>query len=591
MAVNRPITQTASAVSAAHIYGKKVISAESFTSNPTINWKGNPAMAKTSGDLAWTYGINEFMFHRFAHQANIYAEPGMTMNRWGFHFDRTQTWWKNAGVDWFKYIARGSYLLRQGHPVSDLLVYIGEGSPNGSYHRSELISKLPKTINFDNVNTDVLVNRLNIKGQELTLPEGTSYKILLLKNSKVISLATLKRIHQIAINGIPIYGDVPKILAGYYNTQKDKKEFSELQKQVASLIQPVEDWNAILSNHNILPDLKVHNDEAIDYAHRRTDNEDIYFFYNQDTTGLKSFDISFNVKNKIPELWNPMTGKIIKKADFVCHGKVTRTTIKLEKGASIFVVFRENATDAESVKKSNPNINYSFSKAGQIKASISKNGKYEIPLSSGKTWKIDVTDIPKPFKIDGSWKVNFNKKNGYGNTVIFNELIDWTVHPNDSIKYYSGTSTYQKTITIPDELVADDIIAILDLGNVNIVAEVIINNKNIGISWMPPHHLSLGKYLKGGQNKLEIRLTNQWSNRLIGDERYPPNDGNYKLGPHRATKLKMPDWYVNNEPRPAGKRTTFTTAPFYKKDSPLMPSGLIGPVEIKFIKEIKNNKD
>lgn len=585
--MNRPITQTASAVSAAHIYGKKVISAESFTSNPKINWKGNPAMAKTSGDLAWTYGINEFMFHRFAHQANIYAEPGMTMNRWGFHFDRTQTWWKNAGADWFKYIARGSYLLRQGKPVSDLLVYIGEGTPNGSYHRSELKSKLPKTINFDNVNTDVLVNRLKIKDRELTLPEGTSYKILLLKNSKVVSLPTLKRIYQIAKSGIPVYGDVPKILAGYNNTKKDKKEFSEIQKQVASFIQSVEDWNAILSNHNIFPDLKVNNVEAIDYAHRQTDNEDIYFFYNQDTIGVKSFDISFRVKNKIPELWNPMTGKIIKKADFVNQGDVTRTAIKLEKGESVFVVFREDATDTESVKKSNPNINYSFSKAGQIHACISKNGKYDIPLSSGKNWEINITDIPKPFKIDGNWKVIFNKENGYGGIVNFDELIDWKDHPKDSIKYYSGTATYQKTITLPEELVGEDINAILDLGKVYITAEVIINNKNIGISWMPPHQLSIGKYLKAGENTLEIQLTNQWSNRLIGEERFPPNDGGYKLGPHRATDLTMPEWYVNNEPRPAGKRTTFTTAPFYKKDSPLMASGLIGPVEIKFTKEVK----
>lgn len=580
--MNRPITQTASAVSAAHIYGKPVTSAESFTSNPTINWKGHPTMAKTSGDLAWTYGINEFMFHRFAHQANIYAEPGMTMNRWGFHFDRTQTWWKNAGADWFKYIARGSYLLRQGNPVSDLLVYIGEGSPNGAYHRSELKSKLPKTINFDNINTDVLVNRLIIKDHELSLPEGTSYKMLLLKNSEVISLSTLKRIYEIAKNGIPVYGDVPKILAGYNNHKNDKNEFSEIQTQLASLIQPVEDWNTILSNLHILPDLKVHDAEPIDYAHRQTDKEDIYFFFNQDTTGVKSFDLSFRVQNKIPELWNPMTGKIIKKADFINDGKTTRTTVKLEKGASVFVVFREEATDTKSVTKSNPDINYSFSESGQIQASISKNGKYNIPLSSGEPWTINVTDIPEPFKIDGPWKVIFNEKSGYGGTVTFNELTDWKDHPIDSIKYYSGTATYQKTIIIPDELVADDIDAVLDLGTVSIVAEVIINNENAGVSWMPPHHLSIGAYLKPGENILEIKITNQWSNRLIGDERYAPNDGGYKLGPHRATDLTMPEWYVNNEPRPVGKRNTFTTAPFYKEDSPLMPSGLVGSVVIRF---------
>jgi hypothetical protein len=123
--MNREMTMVQSAVSASHIYGKTVTSAESFTSRPEINWMGHPAMAKVSGDLAWTHGINEFMFHRFAHQANTHVKPGMTMNRWGFHFDRTQTWWENAGADWFKYMARGQYMLREGVPVSDLLVFVG----------------------------------------------------------------------------------------------------------------------------------------------------------------------------------------------------------------------------------------------------------------------------------------------------------------------------------------------------------------------------------------------------------------------------------------------------------------------------------
>ncbi|MFK7981299.1 MAG: glycosyl hydrolase, partial [Saprospiraceae bacterium] len=341
--MNRPITQTASAVSAAHIYGKPVISAESFTSNPTINWKGHPAMAKNSGDLAWTYGINEFMFHRFVHQANVHTVPGMTMNRWGFHFDRTQTWWENAGANWFKYIARGSYLLRQGNPVSDLLVYIGEGTPNGSYHRSELKPELPKTINFDNINTDVLLNRLQIKEQELVLPEGTSYKMLLLKNSKVISLSTLKRIYKIATSGVPVYGELPERLRGYNTTKADRIEFVDIQKKLAALIRKEEDWNTILSNHNITPDLKRHNGKALDYAHRKTANEDIYFFFNSDSIGVTSFDLSFRVTNKIPELWNPMTGKIIKKADFSKEGDAIRTTIKLDAGASVFVVFREDS--------------------------------------------------------------------------------------------------------------------------------------------------------------------------------------------------------------------------------------------------------
>ena len=583
--MNRPITQTASAVSSAHIYGKPVISAESFTSTPEINWKGNPAMAKTSGDLAWTYGINEFMFHRFAHQANPNVEPGMTMNRWGFHFDRTQTWWKNAGAAWFKYIARGSYLLRQGNPVSDLLVYIGEGTPNGSYYRNDFDPEIPKTINFDNVNTDILLNRLSVKNNSLVLPEGTQYKVLVLKNSKVLSLPTLKRILEIANSGIPVVGEMPEKLAGYNQSESDKSEFSEFLSQLSPLIEDVSDWNVFLSTNRITPDLMVNNGEAIDYAHRKTEQEDIYFFFNADTTAAKTFDLSFRIANKIPESWNPMTGEIIKKADFTNDDTITKTSVKLDAGESVFVVFREDSSNLETVTESYENIDFSLTDTNRISAKVLKNGQYTMPLSSGKIWKTNVSNIPKPFKIEGSWDVTFNRDSGYGGTVKFDSLIDWKDHPKDSINYYSGTATYKKTITIPENSLETGINTTLDLGKVYIVAEVWINEKPVAVSWMPPFQLDVTDYLVEGENTLKIALTNQWSNRLIGDERYPANDGGYKLEGYRPTG-KMPQWYVDNEPRPAGKRTTFTTAPFYKKDDPLMPSGLIGPIEIKFSKEV-----
>jgi hypothetical protein len=584
--MNRPITQTASAVSSAHIYGKPVISAESFTSTPEINWKGHPAMAKTSGDLAWTYGINEFMFHRFAHQANPHVEPGMTMNRWGFHFDRTQTWWKNAGAAWFKYIARGSYMLRQGNPVSDLLVYIGEGTPNGSYYRNDFNPEIPKTINFDNLNTDVLINRLELEDNKLLLPEGTAYKMLLLKNTKVISLAILKRILEIANSGIPVIGDVPQKLTGYNQSESDRKEFSVLQSKLAFIMEKASDWNTILKNNRIIPDLEVNNGEMIDYAHRKTENEDIYFFFNADTNAIKTFDISFRIANKIPEIWNPMTGKITKKADFINEAGITKTRIKLNAGESTFVVFREASNNLEAVTKSQENFDFSFTGANNITAMVSKNGEYAIPLSSGKTWKARVSDIPKPLQIHGSWGVTFSKQSGYGGTVKFDSLVDWKDYPKDSINHYSGTANYSKTISIPDAFIKKDIKTILDLGMVFIVADVTINGKHVAVSWMPPFNLDITNYLKAGDNQLEIAITNQWSNRLIGDERYPANDGGYKLEGYRPTG-KMPQWFVNNEPRPKGERTTFTTAPFYDKNSPLMPSGLIGPVQIKFKKVIK----
>lgn len=584
--MNRPITQTASAVSGARIYGKPVISAESFTSNPGINWKGHPAMAKTSGDLAWTYGINEFMFHRYAHQANPNVAPGMTMNRWGFHFDRTQTWWKNAGAAWFTYIARGSHLLRQGVPVSDLLIYVGEGAPNSAYYRNDIAPAIPKTINFDNVNTDVLLNRLKIEDQKLVLPEGTSYQMLLLQNTKAVSLATATRMLEIAKSGVPVYGELPEKLAGYKISEKQMQSFTKVITELAPFVKKLTDWETVVESNAIVPDMAFLKGQTVDYTHRKTATEDIYFFFNPDTTQVQTFDVQFRIRNKIPELWSPMDGTIHKQGQFINEKTTTTTSIQLNPGESVFVVFREDVKEVDRAEKSMENLRLTLNTSNVLQAKAKNNGDYAVPLSSGETWNFSVTDIPKPLDISNDWEVSFQKDQGYGGTVQMHTLVDWSKHPKDSINYYSGTASYKKLFRLNKEQIIEGTNITLALGEVYTVAEVKINGKKVAVAWMPPFILTITDLVQVGENTVEILLTNQWSNRLIGEERYPPNDGGYQLGAHGATTISMPSWYINNEPRPKGQRTTFTTAAFYKKEDTLLPSGLLGPVGLLFSKTL-----
>lgn len=112
------------------------------------------------------------MFHRYAHQANTHVRPGMTMNKWGFHFDRNQTWWYGAGKEWFKYIKRGNNLLQQGIPVMDFLYFVGDETPN----EVEKISSEFNGFNYDGVNSEVLLNRIKVKNNEMVLPEGATIK-------------------------------------------------------------------------------------------------------------------------------------------------------------------------------------------------------------------------------------------------------------------------------------------------------------------------------------------------------------------------------------------------------------------------------
>ncbi|MFK7937466.1 MAG: glycosyl hydrolase, partial [Saprospiraceae bacterium] len=537
--MNRPVTMAASAISSAHIYGKPTISAESFTSTPQINWKGHPAMAKTSGDLAWTLGINEFMFHRYAHQANTHVEPGMTMNRWGFHFDRTQTWWENAGAAWFKYIARGSYLLQQGHPVSDVLIYIGEGAPNSTFSRTDFEPNIPNTINFDNVNTDVLLNRLRAESGELVLPEGTTYQVLVLKNTERISLPTLKRLHELAKSDIAIYGDVPQQLAGYQHTESDQAEFATIQQQLSELILPITNWEAILNKKQLPLDFAVEGRADLTYAHRKIADTDVYFFYNPDSTA-NTFQVNFRVADKIPELWNPQDGSITKLAQFINNNGITMASIPLAAHESTFVVFRESARGVATIlpNQLQKEVKFKLEADQTITAEVAQNGNYEVATSDGE-WQFMVKDIPNNQSIDGNWQVTFADKN-----YAFEELIDWKDRPEEAIKYFAGTAAYRKNINLSKDLIRPNLNVTLDLGTVNIVAEVRLNGKEVATLWMPPFTIDITDFVKTGDNELEILVTNQWSNHLIGDERFAEHYDGYKLGKHGPNPdLFMPKWY------------------------------------------------
>ncbi|RZV37930.1 MAG: glycoside hydrolase, partial [Acidimicrobiales bacterium] len=224
--VNRFGNRVNAAVSAAHIYGKPIASAEAFTDIWDVNWKFHPAYAKTIGDANWALGVNEFMFHRFAHQANTNVKPGMTMNRWGSHFDRTQTWWDGAGAEYFKYISRGQHLLRQGIPVNDALLFLGDGAPTTCPER-EKEKSIPRSLNFVCLNADVLQNRLSISDDGFTLPAGGTHRFLILQDSEIITQASLDALDELSNNGTGfIIGEPPQNLAGFVQTPAEREAFA-----------------------------------------------------------------------------------------------------------------------------------------------------------------------------------------------------------------------------------------------------------------------------------------------------------------------------------------------------------------------------
>jgi hypothetical protein len=576
---------TGSAVSAARTYGKPVISAESFTSWAALNWKVHPWLMKRAGDTGWTEGVNEFMFHRFTHQANPHVAPGMTMGSIGSHIDRTQTWWLNAGKAWMKYLQRGQWLLRQGVPVSDLLVYVGEGTPHSQPGRSEV--KLPYGYNMDHCDNPVLMQRIRVQDGRLVLPEGTSYAVLLLSNSRQMSLATLARLKELAQAGAVMVGPKPVEPIGYLERTTKQQEFrtradelwgdaSRPKSQGQGWIIPGEQWPAEVGAVRIARDLIIKEEPKAGFIHRRIGPDDVYFIQNRETNS-RTLNCSFRVADRIPELWHADTGATERQAQFTqAHGR-TEMPITLEGQGSVFVVFRDSAKGFDPIAKvegQGTPVHVVLDSAGAVQLHAMANGEFAIERSSGKRETISVTDIPAPLPVTGAWQVTFD---GLGVTgpseVTFDALTDWKDHERDDLKHFSGTAAYRKTMDVPAPWLGAGRRVHLNLGRVEICAEVFVNGQLVATLWKPPFSVDVTDYVRAGTSEIEIKVTNLWSNRLIGDEALERTDGYDPRQP-------MPDWFVNNQPLPPGPRSTFTTFNFYDKDDALLPSGLLGPVSL-----------
>ncbi len=221
-----------------------------------------------------------------------------------------------------------------------------------------------------------------------------------------------------------------------------------------------------------------------------------------------------------------------------------------------------------------PKVKLSWNPKGQLEVLAFASGVYEIETTMGKKSKFEVTSVPKPMEIDGPWEVRFPPNWGAPEKVVFDKLISWTEHPDEGIKYFSGTAKYIKEIEVPQEILGKDRAVYLDLGEVEVSARVKLNGKELGILWKKPYQVEITDVVKAGKNVLEVEVTNLWPNRLIGDEHLPPDrewsDGMLK---------EIPQWVREGKRSPTG-RYTFTTARHHTKDSPLLPSGLLGPVRI-----------
>jgi len=483
---------------------------------------------KQRGDRFFTEGINNTLLHVFIEQPDELV-PGMNAP-FGNEFNRHNTWFDYMDL-FTQYLKRTNFMLQQGIYVADAAYFIGEDAPKMT---GICDPALPQGYSFDYINAEVLETRMSVKDGKMVLPDGMSYRVLVLPKLETMRPELLLKIKELVMQGAVVLGPAPKYSPSMQNYPECDQQ---VQKMAAELWGKVDGVNVksakagkgmILSGMEmqeafdligVVPDCKFAKEDPTLFIHRTMPDGDFYFISNQ-TDQTITINPEFRITGKSPELWSSVYATERDLPAFNLNEKTTLVPLKLEAFESQFIVFRKNA---------------------------GKSGLTDV-LTNFPEMKI-LADLCS------NWTVTFDQsKRGPAKPVNFETLSDWTLSENDSIKFYSGTAVYKTSVELT-EIPSGKIM--LNLGKLTSIAKVKVNGKDVGGVWTAPYHLDISSAMKSGNNEIEISVVNNWMNRLIGDQKIPE-----------------------------AERPTWSPIIPYKADSPLQPSGLFGPVSISEVKEI-----
>ncbi len=326
------------------------------------------------------------------------------------------------------------------------------------------------------------------------------------------------------------------------------------------------------------------------WIHRSMDGAECYFVANSNRQPIMA-ECQFRVSGCSPEFWRPDTGQIERPAVWREERGHTILPLRLDPCGSTLVFFIRSSTNLNSILKltrdgeSDSSADITFGPGNTLQLAAAKSGVYQATAANGKALRTEIKSLPKPFVIPGPWTLSFPSNAGAPGHVVLNEIISWTQHPLAGVKYFSGTATYEKTFHLPTEFIATNRKLYLDLGKVEVIAELKVNGHNFGTLWKPPFEADISSGVNSGENKLEIRVVNLWPNRLIGDEQLP-DDCQWRTNWSGSglPLAKWPQWLLDGRPSPTG-RLTFTTWKHWTKDSQLLVSGLLGPVTLRVIEK------
>jgi hypothetical protein len=343
---------------------------------------------------------------------------------------------------------------------------------------------------------------------------------------------------------------------------------------------------AVFSLQNLAPDFHsstVPRSSPLRWIHREIGTTDLYFVANPNPHSVVA-TCQFRVSGKTPELWHPDIGRVELAGIWHEQKGITHVELNLDAGGSVFVVFQHSSQGCDRDGRAEEPGVLTVNRVGDRSLTVSRSGVYSAKLASGRTLQTRVEQVPGPFDITWNWRLVMPAGPGASVHLSLARLASWTTQTNLAVKFFSGTASYETVFNLPPELLITNREFRLNLGDVKVIAEVLVNDMTFGVLWKAPFEADVTRAIKPGQNRLTVKVTNLWPNRLIGDESLP-EDCTWDL-PRRTDDgypiLAWPDWLQRSGSAPSG-RTTFTTWKHWRKDSPLLDSGLLGPVTLQVL--------
>lgn len=553
---------------ASHIYQRKIAELEAFTSFQ--NWQEGPGDMKPIGDRAFCEGMSRPVIHGFTHNPAGTGYPG-TVYHAGTHYNDKNTWWAKA-KPFNDYLSRISYIFQEAAFTADVLYYYGDRTPNFATPKNTRFS-VGSGYDYEIINTEILLKDVQVKDGKLTLPGGASFRVLALGEITGNIPGVWEKIQALAKAGAIITGikpaKMPAVLSAENWVAPSVSGFSKEDLDKGKILFNLPVIN-ILNALEIAPDFNYaekgsgrldfqHTDAPLlDYIHYKKGSLDFYFIRNTQDKWV-SRQCSFRQENKSPEYWDPVSGTISPVTVYKQDGQQINLPLSLPPYGSCFVVFnKQNTTphyNAIAPVGQHPPI-LTYTTDGLV---FSTEGEYEL-LTGTNAEK--VTNRVNNYPVTGLWKLDFAEGWGAPTQIDLPALISWTESKEPGVRYFSGTATYRNTFEFtPDQVSSEGERIYLDLGNIGKVAEVWWNDKPLGITWTKPYRFDITDAIKKGQNQLKIEVSNTWSNRIVGDV----------LTGEKYTSTNLDQFSATGIPW---------------KETPLIESGLLGPVTVQRIKVV-----